>query len=70
MGEAMSRKTKAGPRWKCSNCGSTDVDVQYGRWFRETTDYELTETGSEDSGPEYFFCNNCESSDDPEDLTE
>lgn len=62
MAKRKPKLTGSSPRWKCYNCGSTDVEVQYGVWYTETKDYTLTEIGGEMSGVEYHYCNGCEES--------
>lgn len=59
--DAESAEAKVvGSKWKCPECGSTDVQVSLPAWHTETEDGSLTyvETDAEASIA-YFYCPSC-----------
>jgi hypothetical protein len=52
------------PKWKCPNCGSTDVQISLPAWHTETADGTLTyvETDSE-ADVQGWYCDACNDAD-------
>ena len=46
-------------RWKCPQCGGTDLSVSIPTWYREDADGTLTLVQiDEDADPLWWLCNN------------
>jgi hypothetical protein len=61
------------PRWKCSDCGSTNVQVSLPTWYTETLDkiepLEMVETDS-DAEVMYWWCVDCENTEPAIDMND
>jgi ribosomal protein L37AE/L43A len=57
----MARKLKS--IWKCPSCGSTDIQVSYPTWYRQSA-HELKFVETDDAAEIlWWYCAHCDESD-------
>lgn len=63
----MPTSPKPGPKWRCPNCNSTDVEISLPTWYTETDDGELHFVDIDaEADVLWWYCNHCSESDSGE----